>query len=96
MIDSETINFELLGYGNFMIDKRGLKYLGNMEGVPYDEEADELSQSFNAKYAVRSHITPLEALDNVAQHFLSKKSDVKNVEVTNQKEIEASTSDLTY
>lgn len=96
MIDSETINFDLLGYGKFMLDFRGLKYLGNIEGVPYDTEADNLAESFNEKYSVRSHITPTDALDHVAEHFLSRKKDIQNVEITNRKEIEESTDELTY
>jgi len=96
MIDSETINFDLLGYGKFMMDYRGLKYLGNFEGLPYDETADDLTESFNSIYTVRSHITPKEGLDFIPVHFLTRKKYIQNVEVTNEKEIEPSTSDLTY
>ena len=96
MIDSETINFDLLGYGKFMMDYRGLKYLGNFEGIPYDESADELAESFNNIYSVRSHITPIEAMDFMHVHFLTKKKYIQNVEITNRNEIEASTDELTY
>lgn len=96
MIDSETINFNLLGYGKFMINYKGLKYLGNFEGIPYDEGAEDLTESFNNIYTVRSHITPREGLDFIPAHFLTRKKYIQNVEITNEKEIEPSSSDLTY
>lgn len=96
MIDSETINFDLLGYGKFMINYKGLKYLGNFEGIPYDEEAEDLTESFNNIYTVRSHITPREGIEFIPNHFLTRKKYIQNVEITNEKEIQPSSSDLTY
>ena len=96
MIDSETINFDLATYGKFMIDYRGLKYLGNLDGLPYSDSADDLTDSFNAIYSSNSHITPIEALKKIPIHFAVKKSYLDNVDITNQKEIEAPTEDKLF
>lgn len=91
MINSEKITFNILSYGNFVLDYNGLKYVGSDNDLDVSEASDDLADSFNKAHAQNQHLTPLEAMGKVADYFSVTKDYISNVVVSNEVEIEGNT-----
>lgn len=96
MIDSEKIHFTIRSYGKFVMDYKGLKYLGSDHELDISEAGDELAQSFNDAYASSAHLTPLEALNKIPDHFYVSPECILDVKVSDQKPIQGPTDDIIY
>lgn len=96
MINSETISFDLLGYGKFTLDGEGLTYVKNFELFRPSEIAQELSQTFNEIYSESQHLTPIEALGKIPDHFYVTEDSIQNVEINKLEEISEPTDEIIF
>ena len=91
MIYSEEITFTIKTYGAFKLTGDGLEFISVPEGAFEDLIPTSTVDSFNDIYADMTHLTPIEALSRVDEHFVVPEDFIGDVKITNRKPIESPT-----
>lgn len=96
MTESETIYFDILGYGKFTLDGEGLAKIISNELVQTSETTQALIEDFNLKNASNHHLTPLEALGKIPSHFYVTEDAIQNVEINNLEGVSEPTDEIIF
>ena len=96
MIESETIYFDILGYGKFTLDGEGLAQIVSNELAQISETTQLLIEDFNLKHADNHHLTPLEALGKIPSHFYVTDDAIQNVEINNIEGVSEPTGEIIF